>query len=73
MTLGAVGVALKMLKVRSCVATRPVRANGLIALCTQEIEDGSASAVLNVNSFIDVNESAIQDAGCHSCHISITP
>lgn len=59
MTLGAVGVALKMLKVRSCVATRPVRANGLIALCTQEIEGSSASTVLNVNSFINVNKAAI--------------
>jgi hypothetical protein len=34
MTLGAVGVALEVLKVRSYVATRPKGTNGLIALCT---------------------------------------
>jgi hypothetical protein len=45
----------------------------LIAFSTPKIGGGNAAAILDVNGFTDANGAAIEDTGCHSCHISITP
>lgn len=71
MTLGAVRVALMVFKVRCCIATRPMRTNRLVALCTPKIGRDNFAGVPNVNGIINADGATVENAVCHLCHAPI--
>jgi len=69
--LGAHRVALKMFEVRGSMPTGTMRPHRLLAFSAAEIRD--KAGIFHVNSCVDIEMRAIEQAGCHGCHLSQAP
>jgi MinD superfamily P-loop ATPase len=58
-----------MLKMSGCMATRSVRPHRLVAFRTAKIMNGDTTRILYVNCYFNGNHTAIENAGCHGCHV----